>query len=132
MPNGTIANFVKRNRQARGSVTNEAIDSANNSITKGGVMKFVQIMEQTGDVEEARAEIEGYFSSADTETKVKKLMLCTDRDVPGKMVTIVEFESWDTATDNNELDATQEGAAEAQATTDITYQNLDVHHEWVR
>ena len=76
-------------------------------------MKFVQIMEQTGDVEEARAEIEGYFSSADTETKVKKLMLCTDRDVPGKMVTIVEFESWDTATDNNELDATQEGAAEA-------------------
>ena len=59
-------------------------------------------------------------------------MLCTDRDVPGKMVTIVEFESWDTATDNNELDATQEGAAEAQATTDITYQNLDVHHEWVR
>ena len=65
-------------------------------------------------------------------TKVKKLMLCTDRDVPGKMVTIVEFESWDTATDNNELDATQEGAAEAQATTDITYQNLDVHHEWVR
>ena len=132
MPNGTIANFVKRNRQARGSVTNEAIDFANNSITKGGVMKFVQIMEQTGDVEEARAEIEGYFNSADTETKVKKLMLCTDRDVPGKMVTIVEFESWDTATDNNELDATQEGAAEAQATTDITYQNLDVHHEWVR
>ena len=95
-------------------------------------MKFVQIMQQTGDVEEARAEIEGYFNSADTETKVKKLMLCTDRDVPGKMVTIVEFESWDTATDNNELDATQEGAAEAQATTDITYQNLDVHHEWVR
>ena len=95
-------------------------------------MKFVQIMEQTGDVEEARAEIEGYFSPADTETKVKKLMLCTDRGVPGKMVTIVEFESWDTATDNNELDATQEGAAEAQATTDITYQNLDVHHEWVR
>ncbi|HAA65831.1 MAG TPA: hypothetical protein DCE10_03190 [Acidimicrobiaceae bacterium] len=132
MPNGTITNFVKRNRRARGSVTNEAIDSANKPITKGGVMKFVQIMEQTGDVEEARAEIEGYFSSADTETKVKKLMLCTDRDVPGKMVTIVEFESWDTATENNELDATQEGAAEAQATTDITYQNLDVHHEWVR
>ena len=132
MPNGTVTNFVKRNRRARGYVTNEAIDSANKSITKGGVMKFVQIMEQTGDVEEARAEIEGYFNSADTETKVKKLMLCTDRDVPGKMVTIVEFESWDTATDNNELDATQEGAAEAQATTDITYQNLDVHHEWVR
>ena len=95
-------------------------------------MKFIQVMEQTGDMEEARAEIEGYFESADSETKVKKLILCEDRDVPGKIVTIVVFESWDTATDNIYLDATQEGAAEAQATTDITYQNLDVHHEWVR
>ena len=95
-------------------------------------MKFIQVMEQTGDMDEARAEIEGYFDNADNETKVKKLTLCEDRDVPGKIVTIVEFESWETASDNNDLDATQEGAAEAQATTDITYQNLDVHHEWVR
>ena len=95
-------------------------------------MKFIQVMEQSGDIEEARAEIEGYFASADTETMVKNLILCEDRDVPGKIVTIVEFESWETATANNDLDATQEGAAEAQATTDITYQNLDVHHEWVR
>ena len=95
-------------------------------------MKFIQIVEQTGDMEDARAEIEGYFESAGDDTKVKKLILCEDRDVPGKIVTIVEFDSWDTATDNNELDATQEGAAEAQATSDVTYQNLDVHHEWVR
>ena len=99
--------------------------------SKGRKMKFIQVMEQSGDIEEARAEIEGYFASADTETMVKKLILCEDRDVPGKIVTIVEFESWETATANNDLDATQEGAAEAQATTDITYQNLDVHHEWV-
>ena len=71
-------------------------------------MKFIQVMEQSGDIEEARAEIEGYFASADTETMVKKLILCEDRDVPGKIVTIVEFESWETATANNDLDATQE------------------------
>ena len=95
-------------------------------------MKFIQVVEQSGDMEEARAEIEGYFESTGTETKVKKLILCTDRDAPDKIVSIVEFESWDSATDNNELDATQEGAAEAQATTEVTYRNLDVHHEWTR
>ena len=46
-------------------------------------MKFIQVMVQSGDIEEARAEIEGYFASADTETMVKKLILCEDRDVPG-------------------------------------------------
>ena len=99
---------------------------------EGEMMKFIQVVEQSGDMEEARAEIEGYFESAGDDTKVKKLILCADRDAPDKIVSIVEFESWDSATDNNELDATQEGAAEAQATTDVTYRNLDVHHEWTR
>ena len=99
---------------------------------EGETMKFIQVVEQSGDMEEARAEIEGYFESTGDDTKVKKLILCADRDAPDKIVSIVEFESWDSATDNNELDATQEGPAEAQATTDVTYRNLDVHHEWTR
>jgi len=60
-------------------------------------VKFIQIVEQSGDIEEARSEIEGYFESAGDDTKVKKLTLCTDRDTPGKVLSIVEFESWETA-----------------------------------
>mgnify|MGYP001028068369 FL=1 len=95
-------------------------------------MKFIQIVEQSGDIEEARSEIEGYFESTGDDTKVKKLTLCTDRDAPDKILSIVEFESWDTASDNNDLEATQEGAAKEQAASNVTYRNLDAHHEWVR
>ena len=48
-------------------------------------MKFIQVVEQSGDIEEARAEIEGYFESTGDDSKVKKLTLCTDRDAPGKI-----------------------------------------------
>ena len=51
-------------------------------------MKFIQVVEQSGDMEEARAEIEGYFESAGDETKVKKLILCADRDAPDKIVSL--------------------------------------------
>ena len=95
-------------------------------------MKFIQVVEQSGDIEEARAEIEGYFESTGDDSKDKKLTLCTDRDAPGKILSIVEFESWDTASDNNDLEATQEGAAKEQATSAVTYRNLDAHHEWIR
>ena len=58
-------------------------------------MKFIQVIEETRDIEEAKAEIEGLIESVGDETTVKNLILCADRDVPGKIVTIVEFESWE-------------------------------------
>ena len=45
-------------------------------------------------------------------------------------MTIVEFESWESADQNNQVDEIQESAADAQENTGATYQNLDVHHEW--
>ena len=101
-------------------------------LCKGVKMRFIQVVEQTGDIEEARAGIEGFFESAGDDVKVKKLTLCSDRDAPGQILSIVEFESWDTASDNNDLEATQEGAAKEQAAYAVTYRNLDVHHEWAR
>jgi hypothetical protein len=95
-------------------------------------MKFIRVMEQTGSVEDARTEIEEHFETADEDTNVRKFVLCADRDVAEKIVSLVEFDSWDSAGGNNDLDATQEGAAKSQSTTGITHQNLDVHHEWVR
>jgi predicted secreted protein len=95
-------------------------------------VKFIQVMEQTGNMEEARAEIEGYFQDAGDDTKVRQIFLCSDRDDEAKIISIVHFDSSDSASENDDLDATKEGAAESQATTDITYRNLDVQHEWVR
>ena len=93
-------------------------------------MKFIQVIEETRDIEEAKAEIEGLIESVGDETTVKNLILCADRDVLGKIVTIVEFESWESADQNNQVDEIQESAADAQENTGATYQNLDVHHEW--
>ena len=38
---------------------------------EGETMKFIQVVEQSGDMEEARTEIEGYFETAGDDTKVK-------------------------------------------------------------
>ena len=95
-------------------------------------MKFIQVMEQIGNVEEARTEIKGHFETADEDTNVRKIVLCADRDVAKNIVSIVEFDPWDSAGGNNDLDATQEDAAKSHSPTGITYQNLDVRHEWVR
>tara|TARA_B100000676_G_C17931229_1_gene760993 strand:- start:806 stop:1093 length:288 start_codon:yes stop_codon:yes gene_type:complete len=93
-------------------------------------LKFIQVIEESRDIEEARAEIEGLIKTLGDETTVKNLVLCADRDVPGKIVTIVEFDSWESADQNNQVDEIQETAADAQENNGATYQNLDVHHEW--
>ncbi len=51
--------------------------------------------------------------------------MCGDRDRPGVTVMIAEFASADAAQQNDEHEATQEGAANAPDST--TYRNLDVH-----
>ena len=45
-------------------------------------MKFIQVIEETRDIEEAKAEIEGLIESVGDETTVKNLNLSADRDVP--------------------------------------------------
>ncbi|MGY9084123.1 MAG: hypothetical protein ACKVK3_16080 [Acidimicrobiales bacterium] len=93
-------------------------------------MKFVQIMESTGSIEEAVAGVNDYFKNAASETKVKKISVCEDRDKPGVVIQIVEFASWDDASTNNDLEATNDAAEKVQAETNITFRNLDVHAEW--
>ncbi len=39
-------------------------------------MKFIQVIEETRDIEEAKAEIEGLIESVSDETTVKNLILC--------------------------------------------------------
>ena len=94
-------------------------------------MKFIQEIEQTGDIEEVVAHTKNYLETV-TETKVQGVQLCTDRDDPTKIINIVTFDSADSAGQNDDLEETQESAAKEQAESDITYRNLDLHYEYNR
>ena len=94
-------------------------------------MKFIQVIEQTGDIQEVVAHTKNYLETVN-DTKVRKVQLCTDRDDPTKILNIVTFDSAESAGQNDDLEETQESAAKEQAETDITYRNLDLHNEYNR
>ena len=87
-------------------------------------MRFIQIMEYEQDTGEALAEIRGYAEQAGDEITVRRVTVCSDRDKPGVIVAIAEFDSWESAKVNDEQEVTQEGAENAADGT--TYRNLDV------
>jgi len=95
------------------------------------MLKFIQVIEQTGDIEEVVAHTKNYLDTV-TDTKVQAVQLCTDRDDPTKIINIVTFESAESAGQNDDLEETQEDAAKQQAETDITYRNLDLRYEFNR
>ena len=87
-------------------------------------MRFLQIMAYEQDTGEALAEIQGYAEQAGDEITVQRVTVCSDRDKPGVIVAIAEFDSWESAKVNDEQEVTQEGAENAPDGT--TYRNLDV------
>ena len=87
-------------------------------------MRFIQIMEYEQDTGEALAEVQGYAEQAGDEITVRRVTVCSDRDKPGVIVAIAEFDSWESAKVNDEQEITQEGAENAPDGT--TYRNLDV------
>ena len=89
-------------------------------------MRFIQLMEFEATREQAETEIEGYIAAAGSETTVRRVTLCEDRDEPGTLVQIVEFDSYEDATVNNELEVTEERSAEVQQDTGgVGFRNLD-------
>ena len=83
-------------------------------------------MELEATREQTETEIEGYIAAAGSETTVRRAILCEDRDRPGTLVQIVEFDSYEDATVNNELEVTEERSAEVQQDTGgVDFRNLD-------
>ena len=83
-------------------------------------------MELEATREQTETEIEGYIAAAGSETTVRRAILCEDRDKPGTLVRIVEFDSYEDATVNNELNVTEERSAEVQQDTGgVDFRNLD-------
>tara|TARA_B100000686_G_C16418090_1_gene775722 strand:- start:216 stop:488 length:273 start_codon:yes stop_codon:yes gene_type:complete len=84
-------------------------------------------MEFQASEEAAENELVNYFASAGSKTTVSQVTLCKDRDNPEILIQIVEFNSYEDAMVNNELDATQEASKdEAQIFGEIAFRNLDV------
>jgi len=93
----------------------------------GEIMKFVQIMEFTGSTEEAINSINNYITIAGAETKVKKATVCEDRDNPGHLLQIIEFDSYEDAMLNNDLEVTKKASEEDTSSFgEVQFKNLDV------
>ena len=90
-------------------------------------MKFVQIMEFNGSAEEAIDSINNYITIAGGETKVKKATVCEDRDNPGHLLQIIEFDSYEDAMINNDLEVTKKASEEDTSSFgEVQFKNLDV------
>ena len=94
-------------------------------------MKFLQIMEFQGSPEDAEKALQHYIEKADGRSYARKATICVDRDNSGKVIQLIEFDSWEEAQKNNELEITEEDNQETEETFgDITFRNLDVFGEY--
>ena len=60
----------------------------------------------------------------------RKATICVDRD-SGKLLQLIEFDSWEEAQKNNELEITNDDHEETQESFgEITFKNLDVFGEY--
>jgi hypothetical protein len=92
-------------------------------------MGFVQIIEfRTSKFDEMRALGDHWEAAAGGDRKVRRRMMCQDRDDPGRHFNIVFFDSYDEAMANSNLPATQEFSQKMMALGDgpPTFYNLDV------
>ena len=90
-------------------------------------MKFIQVMEFNSTIEEAQKGLKEYIEVAGSKTTARVATLCVDRDNPETIVQIVEFDSYESATQNNELEETQEASSEHEESIgEVNFRNLDV------
>ena len=90
-------------------------------------MRFYQLMEFRSTAEDAVADIHRYRDLMGDQTTARRATVCVDRDDPGLVVQIVEFDSYEEAMANSEHETTQDEAAKIEESTgDITFGYLDV------
>jgi hypothetical protein len=88
-------------------------------------MRFIQIIESKEDPAKELADVRGYAEQAGDDVTVQRVTVCGDRDLPGVTIFIAEFESAESAKQNDEAEITQEAAAPEPDGT--TYRTLAVH-----
>ena len=97
----------------------------------GGAMAgFVQIIEyRTSRFDEVKA-LGEERAKADTGSLARRITAAENRDKPGTYMTIVEFDSYESAMENSKRSETQEFAEQMSKLCDgpPTFYNLDVRH----
>jgi hypothetical protein len=90
-------------------------------------MRFLQLMEFRSTADDAVAEIQHFKDLMGDETTVKRATVCVDRDDPGLIVQLIEFDSYEEAMSNSEHETTQDEAAKVEESSGgVTFRNLDV------
>ena len=88
-------------------------------------------MEFNGSPEDADQALKQYIEKADGRSYARKATICVDRDNPETLIQLIEFDSWEEAQKNNELEITNDDHEETQDSFgDITFRNLDVFAEY--
>ena len=90
-------------------------------------MTFLQSIEFEGDQAEFEKLLERYREIMGSDTTAKRAWLLADRDRPGTLIELVEFESFETAMANSEHPGTQRWAEEAGSMFGAAvFRNLDL------
>ena len=88
-------------------------------------------MEFNGSPEDADHALKQYIEKADGRSYARKATICVDRDNPETLIQLIEFDSWEEAQKNNELEITNDDHEETQDSFgEITFRNLDVFAEY--
>lgn len=90
---------------------------------------FIQLIDaQLSDVETALTQLhEEWERATDGRNTVRRSITARDRDDENRMVSVVFFDSYESAMQNSELPETDEMAAKMRAIVDdVSYRNLDV------
>ncbi len=88
-------------------------------------------MEFNGSPEDADQALKQYIEKADGRSYARKATICVDRDKPETLIQLIEFDSWEEAQKNNELEITNDDHEETQDSFgEITFRNLDVFAEY--
>ena len=88
-------------------------------------------MEFNGSPEDADQALKQYIEKADGRSYARKATICVDRDNPETLIQLIEFDSWEEAQKNNELEMTNDDHEETQDSFgEITFRNLDVFAEY--
>lgn len=94
---------------------------------------FIQIIEyQTSRIDDVQALINERRAQIAGDTTVRRGTMTADRDRPGYYLTIIEFDSYESAMENSNRPDTGEMAAKMAKLCDgpPTFYNLDVRENW--
>ena len=92
-------------------------------------MGFVQIIEyRTSDIDGIRKVGEEWEAASEGQSAARRRVICEDKDNPGHYMTIVFFDSHESAMENSNNPVTQEYSQKMMALADgePTFYNLDI------